>query len=126
MTAIGNGHPHARGHGRRAHRQPLLPGNFNTNGGNAGFAAGLDRSGDRWSISTGLRFKSLEVSSGWSTGIAAGGQPHPGNIINYAGSKTPILLRPTRWIRFNRVFTGVGGDAAPSEDQLGQARSWTA
>jgi hypothetical protein len=38
-------------------------------------------------ISAGLRLPSLELSAGWSTGISAGGQPHPANIINYQPPK---------------------------------------
>jgi hypothetical protein len=113
VTAMGYGHPHARGMGGVLTGQPLLAGNFNTNQGTAGFAAGpsIDQviAGQ---ISTGLRFKSLEVSSGWSTGISAGGQPHPGSVINYAASNTPIPPATDPLNTFNRVFAGVGADAA--------------
>ncbi len=84
ITRIGNGHPHARGMAGVLTGQQLLPGNFNTNGGNAGFAAGA--SIDQVlapTLSKGLRFPSLEVSAGWGTGLAAGGQPHPGSILSY-------------------------------------------
>jgi len=113
VTAMGYGHPHARGMGGVLTGQPLLAGSFNTNQGTAGFASGpsIDQviAGQ---ISTGLRFKSLEVSSGWSTGISAGGQPHPGSIINYAGSNVPIPPATDPLNTFNRVFAGVGGDTA--------------
>ena len=113
VTAMGSGQPHARGMGGVLTGQPLLAGSFNTNQGTAGFAAGpsIDQviAGQ---ISTGLRFKSLEVSSGWSTGISAGGQPHPGSVINYAGSNIPIPPATDPLNTFNRVFAGVGGDAA--------------
>src|SRR6185503_12176846 len=40
VTAISTGHPHSRGMGAVLTGMPLLAGNFNTNGGNAGFADG--------------------------------------------------------------------------------------
>ena len=117
ITRIGNGHPHARGMGGVLTGQQLLPGNFNTNGGNAGFAAGA--SVDQViaaSISQGLRFPSLEVSAGWSTGISAGGQPHPGNILTYqppsmaGGQATPVPPATDPLNTLERVFTGLDGD----------------
>jgi hypothetical protein len=127
ITALGNGHPHARGMGGVLTGQQLLPGNYNTNGGNAGFAAGA--SIDQviaGSISSGLRFPSLEVSAGWSTGITAGGQPHPGNIINYqppsgqGEQAVPIPPATDPLNTFNRVFGGIGGDA----DVVSEALAW--
>lgn len=127
ITSIGNGHPHARGMAGVLTGQQLLPGNFNTNGGNAGFAAGA--SIDQViaaSISQGLRFPSLEVSAGWSTGISAGGQPHPGNIINYqapatpGGAATPVPPATDPLNTLQRVFAGVGGDT----DANAQALAW--
>jgi len=120
VTALGYGHPHARGMGGVLTGMPLLAGNFNTNGGNAGFADGisLDQAiskklvADANAAGQGLRLPSLEVSSGWSTGIAAGGQPHPGSIINYAGSNKPIPPSTDPANTFSRVFSGVGNDAA--------------
>ena len=113
VTEMGYGHPHARGMGGVLTGQPLLAGNFNTNMGTAGFASGpsIDQV-IAAQISAGLRFKSLEVSSGWSTGISAGGQPHPGSILNYAASNTPIPPATDPLNTFNRVFAGVGADAA--------------
>ena len=113
VTEMGYGHPHARGMGGVLTGQPLLSGTFNTNQGNAGFAAGpsIDQV-IAGRLSTGLRFKSLELSSGWSTGISAGGQPHPGSIINYGGSNVPIPPATDPLNTFSRVFAGVGGDAA--------------
>lgn len=117
ITRIGNGHPHSRGMAGVLTGQQLLPGNFNTNGGNAGFAAGA--SVDQViaaSISQGLRFPSLEVSAGWSTGISAGGQPHPGNIINYqapstgGGQATPVPPATDPLNTLKRVFSGLDGN----------------
>lgn len=127
ITRIGNGHPHSRGMAGVLTGQQLLPGNLNTNGGNAGFAAGA--SIDQViaaSISKGLRFPSLEVSAGWSTGITAGGQPHPGNIINYqapsraGGPATPVPPATDPLNTLKRVFSGVGGDANANS----QATAW--
>lgn len=117
ITRIGNGHPHARGMAGVLTGQQLLPGNFNTNGGNAGFAAGasIDQVIGA-SISSGLRFPTLEVSAGWSTGISAGGQPHPGNILSYqapavaGGQATPIPPATDPLSTLDRVFRGLDGD----------------
>src|SRR5262245_53236841 len=105
ITSIGVGHPHSRGMAGILTGHELLAGNFNTNGGNASFAAGpsVDQViADR--ISTGLSFKSLEVSAGWSTGIAAGGMPHPANILSYSGRQQPIPPAANPLTTLNRVF----------------------
>jgi hypothetical protein len=125
VTQIGNGHPHSRGMGGLLTGQPLLAGNFNTNGGNAGFAAGpsIDQV-IAAKVSAGLRLPSLELSAGWSTGISAGGQPHPGNIISYQAPKqagaaaSPVPPATDPYTAFKRVFTGVGGDADANAKQL--------
>jgi Protein of unknown function (DUF1552) len=127
ITQLGSGHPHSRGMGGVLTGQQLLPGNYNTNGGNAGFAAGpsIDQVVAA-SISSGLRFPSLEVSAGWSTGITAGGQPHPGNVINYqpparAGEQAIAVPPATDPLNtLNRVFEGLDGDA----DAAAQAIAW--
>jgi hypothetical protein len=115
VTAIGNGHPHSRGMGGVLTGTPLLAGNYNTNGGNAGFASGA--SIDQVlapTLSSGLRFPSLQVSAGWSTGISAGGQAHPGNIINYqapsraGGQATPVAPSTDPLNTLRTVFSGVG------------------
>lgn len=127
ITRIGVGHPHARGMAGVLTGQQLLPGSFNTNGGNASFAAGV--SVDQviaGSISKGLRFPSLEVSAGWSTGVAAGGQPHPDNILSYqpptqaGGVATPVPPATDPLNTLERVFAGVGGDA----NSEAQALAW--
>jgi hypothetical protein len=127
VTQLGYGHPHSRGMGGVLTGQPLLAGNYNTNGGNAGFAAGpsIDQV-IAASISAGTRFPSLEVSAGWSTGITAGGQPHPGNIINYqapsspGGSAVPVPPATDPLNTLNRVFAGIDGNA----DTAAQAVAW--
>ncbi len=127
ITRLGSGHPHSRGMGGVLTGQQLLPGNYNTNGGNAGFAAGpsIDQV-IAASNSSGLRFPSLEVSAGWSTGIASGGQPHPGNIINYQPPAQPgqqaVAVPPATdpLNALNRVFAGLNGDA----DTAARAIAW--
>jgi hypothetical protein len=111
VTELGYGHPHSRGMGGVLTGQPLLNGNFNTNEGTAGFADGpsIDQIIAE-QISAGLRFRSLEVSSAWSTGITSGGSPHPGNEINYAGASQPIPPSTDPLNTFDRVFSGVGDD----------------
>lgn len=125
VTQIGNGHPHSRGMGGVLTGQPLLAGSFTTNGGNAGFAAGA--SIDQViaaKISAGLRLPSLELAAGWSTGISAGGQPHPANIINYQALKkagdqaSPVPPATDPYTALGRVFTGIGGDADTNAKQL--------
>jgi hypothetical protein len=127
VTRIGNGHPHARGMAGVLTGEQLLPGNFNTNGGNASFAAGasIDQVIAQ-SLSQGRRFPSLEVSAGWSTGISAGGQPHPGNIINYqpparsGGQATPVAPRTDPLNTLATVFEGVDSDA----DETAKTLAW--
>lgn len=119
ITSIGVGHPHSRGMAGILTGTELLPGNFATNGGNASFAAGP--SVDQviaGKISNGLRFKSLEFSAGWSTGLAAGGMPHPANIITYAGKQQPIPPATNPLATLNRIF----GD--PTQDPEAQ-RVWS-
>ena len=110
VTSISPGHPHARGMSGVLTGMPLVAGNFNTNGGNTGLSSGT--SVDQviaGSISTGLKFKSLEVSSGWSTGIAAGGQPHPSNQIIYSAPEKAIPPATDTMNTLTRVFGGTGG-----------------
>jgi hypothetical protein len=110
VTSMGSGHPHAKGMSGVLTGMPLAAGNFNTNGGNTGLSTGT--SVDQviaGTISAGLKFKSLEVSSGWSTGIAAGGQPHPSNQIIYSAPEKAIPPETAAVSALNRVFTGTGG-----------------
>jgi hypothetical protein len=127
ITELGHGHPHSRGIGGVLTGQQLLAGNYNTNGGNAGFAAGASIDQVLAStISSGLRFPSLEVSSAWSTGITAGGQPHPGNILTYqppstpGGQAVPVPPATDPLNTLNRIFAGIDGDA----DGAAQLAAW--
>ena len=83
----GVGHPHSRGMAAVLTGTQLLPGTFETGSGLASFADGI--SVDQLiagRISTGLKFKSLEYSSGWSiSGRSAGETAYAANIINMAG-----------------------------------------
>ena len=130
ITRIGNGHPHSRGMAGVLTGEQLLPGNLNTNGGNAGFAAGA--SIDQViaaQISKGLRFPSLEVSAGWSTGISSGGQPHPGNVINYqapsraGGAATPVPPATDPLNTLKRVFAGLDGNTDANASALAWDKS---
>ncbi len=111
VTQIGNGHPHSRGMAGVLTGQQLLAGELMTNGGGASFADGpsVDQVIAE-TLSEGLRFKSIEVAAGWSTGLSAGGAPHPANIITSAGSKSPIPPQTDPFNTFQRLFAGVGGD----------------
>lgn len=118
VTQVSRGHPHSRGMGAVLTGQPLLQGNFNTNGGNTGFAAGpsVDQVvAER--ISAGLRLPSLEVSSGWSTGISSGGSPHPGNQITYAAADQPVPPATDPLTTFNRIFSDLGNGAGTATAQ---------
>lgn len=124
ITSIGTGHPHSRGMAGVLTGRKLLPGALNTNGGNASFADGISiDQAIAGTVSAGLRFKSLEVSSGWSSGIAAGGMPHPANIINTAGSQLPIPPATDPWATFQRVFGGTGGTPSDNANQANFTRS---
>lgn len=114
ITQLGVGHPHSRGMAGVLTGRELLPGNFATNGGNASFANGISIDQLVASrISTGLPLRSLEVAAGWSTGLGAGGMPHPANIINSAGSKQPIPPSGSPLATFKRLF----GDGKTDIDQ---------
>ena len=77
----GVGHPHSRGMAAVLTGTQLLPGTFETGSGLASFADGI--SVDQviaGRISTGLKFKSLEYSSGWSiSGRSAGETAYAAN-----------------------------------------------
>jgi hypothetical protein len=111
VTQLGAGHPHSRGMAGILTGQQLLPGELATNGGSASFADGpsVDQLIAQ-SASAGLRFKSIELAAGWSTGLTVGGAPHPANIITYAGSKAPIPPQADPLQAFQRIFEGVAGD----------------
>ncbi len=114
ITQLGVGHPHSRGMAGVLTGRELLAGNFATNGGNASFANGISiDQAVAARVSTGLPFKSLEVAAGWSTGLGAGGMPHPANIINSAGAKQPIPPSGNPLSTFKRLF----GDGSTNIDE---------
>jgi hypothetical protein len=124
VADIGAAGPHARGMAGILTGQQLLPGKFDTNAGNAGFADGpsIDQViADK--ISTGLKFKSLEFSAGWSTGIAAGGMPHPSNQLTYAGSSMPIPPATDPANTWKRIFSDVGMPNTQQQAQLAWNKS---
>ncbi|HEX9298270.1 MAG TPA: DUF1552 domain-containing protein [Polyangiaceae bacterium] len=121
---IGAAGPHARGMAGILTGQQLLPGKFDTNAGLAGFADGpsIDQV-IAAKISAGLKFKSLEFSAGWSTGIAAGGMPHPSNQLTYAGSNMPIPPATDPANTWKRLFSDVGQTGQQQQAQLTWNRS---
>ncbi|MEO8904507.1 MAG: DUF1552 domain-containing protein [Polyangiaceae bacterium] len=109
----GVGHPHSRGMAGVLTGTQLLPGTFETGAGGASFADGpsVDQviAGRN---SAGLKFKSLEYSSGWSiSGRSAGETAYAANIINMAGSKMPIAPQVNAIAAFKRIFSMVGESA---------------
>jgi hypothetical protein len=105
----GVGHPHSRGMAALLTGTQLLPGTFETGSGGASFADGpsIDQviAGRN---ATGLKFKSLEYSSGWSiSGRSAGETAYAANIINMAGSKMPIAPQVNAISAFNRIFSSL-------------------
>ena len=120
-------HRNRRGSSRTAAAWPalltgtkLLPGTFETGMGLAGFADGP--SVDQVIAtrnSMGLKFPSLEFSSGWSiSGRSAGEVSFAADQITYAASKKPIAPQINTIAAFKRVF----GDAA-YHDHAGRART---
>jgi hypothetical protein len=129
VTELGVGHPHARGMAGILTGERLLPGDFNTNMGSAGFAAGASIDQVIAAASTNVRFPSLEVSTGWSTGIAAGGQPHPGNTIGYqpppqpGAFAVPVPPATDPLNTFERVFGTLDGEASENAKELAFSKS---
>jgi hypothetical protein len=124
VADIGAAGPHARGMAGILTGQKLLPGAFDTNAGNAGFADGpsMDQV-IAGKISVGLKFKSLEFSAGWSTGIAAGGMPHPSNQLTYAGSSSPIPPQTDPANTWKRLFSDLGQAGTQQQAQLAWNKS---
>src|SRR5882724_2857559 len=92
ITAKGVGHPHSRGMAGVLTGTQLLPGDFETGGGGASFADGpsIDQV-IAGRIGQGLKFQSLEFSSGWSiSGRSAGELSFAADQLTMAGSKKPI------------------------------------
>ena len=126
VTQLGYGHPHSRGMGGVLTGQPLLAGSFNTNGGNAGFAAGPsvdqiiaaeDLGGSPFAEPASLgglvdRYFALVDSLTRATSSAI-------KRLNRRGNRRfQFRLRPTRSIRGTASFTGVGGSADANAKQL--------
>lgn len=113
VTSKGVGHPHSRGMAGVLTGTQLLPGDFDTGGGGASFADGP--SVDQviaGRISQGLKFPSLEYSSGWSiSGRSAGEVSFAADQLTMAGSKKPIPPQTNAVTAFNRVFGSLTGSA---------------
>ena len=114
ITQIGVGHPHSRGMAGLLTGTQLLPGTFDTGGGNASFADGPSVDQVLASrISQNQKFQSLEFSSGWSiSGRSAGLVSFAADQITYRGSKQPSPPQTDPLAAFNRIWgdgTLVGG-----------------
>jgi hypothetical protein len=113
VTSKGVGHPHSRGMAGVLTGTQLLPGDFDTGGGGASFADGP--SVDQviaGRISQGLKFPSLEYSSGWSiSGRSAGEVSFAADQLTMAGSQKPIPPQTNALAAFNRVFGDLTGTA---------------
>jgi hypothetical protein len=126
ITKIGVGHPHSRGMAGVLTGTKLLPGTFETGSGLAGFADGpsIDQViASR--ISQGLKFSSLEFSSGWSiSGRSAGQVSFAADQLTYAGSSKPIAPQVDALLAFKRVFgDGMIGTAADAAKMAATART---
>ncbi|MES1182657.1 MAG: DUF1552 domain-containing protein [Myxococcales bacterium] len=115
VTEQGVGHPHSRGMAGVLTGAELLPGNFVTGGGNAGFANGpsVDQViGER--ISVGRKFRSLEFSTAWAISgrsLMDGAVAETSNAadqITYAGANKPLPPMVNPKVAFDRVFSDVG------------------
>jgi hypothetical protein len=114
ITQIGVGHPHSRGMAGVLTGTQLLPGTFDTGMGSAGFADGPSVDQVIASrISQGLKFPSLEFSSGWSiSGRSAGQVSFAADQLTYAASSKPIAPQVDALAAFKRIW----GDGAMSSD----------
>jgi len=114
ITQKGVGHPHSRGMAGLLTGTQLLPGTFDTGGGNASFADGP--SVDQviaGRIGQGLKFQSLEYSSGWSiSGRSAGEISFAADQITMAGSQKPIPPQTSAPAAFSRVFGSLANGGA--------------
>jgi len=114
ITKIGVGHPHSRGMAGLLTGAQLLPGTFDTGMGNAGFADGPSVDQVIASrISQGLKFTSLEFSSGWSiSGRSAGQVSFAADQLTYAAASKPIPPQVDALAAFKRIWgDGTGGGA---------------
>jgi hypothetical protein len=114
VTVKGVGHPHSRGMAGVLTGTQLLPGTFETGGGGASFADGPSVDQVIASrISQGLKFQSLEVSSGWSiSGRSAGEVSFAADQLTMAASKKPIPPMTSATAAFTRIFGGVSTNPA--------------
>lgn len=119
VTSKGVGHPHSRGMAGVLTGTQLLPGDFETGGGGASFADGPSVDQVIASrISQGLKFPSLEYSSGWSiSGRSAGEVSFAADQLTMAGSKKPIPPQTNAAAAFKRVF----GDLTGSDQEQAAA-----
>ena len=113
VTQIGVGHPHSRGMAGVLTGTQLLPGTFDTGQGLASFADGPSVDQVIASrVSKGLKFQSLEFSSGWSiSGRSAGEVSFAADQLTYAGSKKPIPPQVDALNAFKRIWSD--GTATP-------------
>jgi len=114
VTAKGVGHPHSRGMAGVLTGTQLLPGDFETGGGGASFADGPSVDQVIASrIGQGLKFPSLEFSSGWSiSGRSAGEVSFAADQLTMAASKKPIPPMTSAIAAFTRVFGGFSANLA--------------
>src|SRR5258705_4014469 len=125
VTAKGVGHPHSRGMAGVLTGTQLLPGDFETGGGGASFADGpsIDQV-IAARVSQGLKFQSLEFSSGWSiSGRSAGELSFAADQLTMAGSKKPIPPMTSAVGAFTRVFGGIGSSAADMANPNAKTKS---
>jgi len=125
VTAKGVGHPHSRGMAGVLTGTQLIPGDFDTGGGGASFADGpsIDQV-IAARVSQGLKFQSLEFSSGWSiSGRSAGELSFAADQLTMAGSKKPIPPMTSATAAFTRVFGGLGNTAADAASANAKTKS---
>jgi hypothetical protein len=120
ITNIGVGHPHSRGMAGVLTGRQLLPGTFDTGMGSAGFADGPSVDQVIASrISQGLKFSSLEFSSGWSiSGRSAGQVSFAADQLTYSAASKPVPPQVDALAAFKRIWgdgssAGAGGTANP-------------
>lgn len=131
VTEIGVGHPHSRGMAGLLTGSELLPGNFVTGMGNAGFANGpsvdqvIAEKLRAQNPMAATKFKSLEFSTAWAISgrsVMDGAVAETSNAadqINYAAANKPLppMIRPKdAWERvFKDLPTGMADTAVDLE-----------
>ncbi len=111
ITAIGTGHPHAKGMGGVLTGRELPAGPYETCGGKAGFPGGT--SIDQViaaKIAEGTKFRSLELAINWPTDQRDGGKASPTNCINYSGPGQAVPPSVNPKAVFDRLFSELGAD----------------